>query len=470
MDILYVLLVILIILVCYLIFLMKNKDNRDFKHEIIEKMIEKNNDTKEDITRLMYENKNNISKDIIDFKDNLKNSVEKNIFDLIDKVDKKLVENNEISNNSTKSMLVFKDTLKEGIDKNIDELISKIDVKLEGNTKSITDFKFDIKDGIYKNIDELTKKVEEKLKSSNMLDKDIKDGIVTFKESVKENIAKDLLELGTKVENILKSGFKTSTDTFNSVLERLAKMDEAQKNILKLSNDIMGLQAILTDKKSRGNFGETRLEQVLNYVYGSSGLYSMQYKLSNGKIADSVVYIDDKLTKVCIDSKFPLENYLKYMENTESRKNFIIDVKNHIDAISSKYIIEGETLNTAIMFLPSEAIFMEIYSNFEEILNYAYDKKVWVASQTNLMIYIATMQLATLNYKKNKSAEQILTQLNDFSIEFNRYEERWNKLQNDFSKLEKDFSDVRITTDKINKKFDTIKRMVETEQINEKEL
>ncbi len=316
----------------------------------------------------------------------------------------------------------------------------------------------------------LEKLMEKNEKSKEDISKLIFEGktnitseINDFKLNIKENITKDVLNLGDKVENKLKDGFKLSNEAVNTVIQRLVKIDEAQKNIEKLSTEVVSLQKILSDKKSRGSFGEARLEQVLEYVYGDNNLYERQYKFSNGRMADAVVFLNTKLNKVAIDSKFPLENYILYIENNslEYRKEFIKDLKKHIDDISSRYIIPGETINQAIMFLPSESIYLEIYSNFPEILEYAYSKKVWIASQTNLMIYITTMQFSAIEYKKNENAKEILSQLDRFSKEFIRYNDRWQNLLRDFNKLEKDFNDLSITSDKISKEFEKVKNLVD---------
>ncbi len=399
MYILYLLLILLIILVIYLIFLMKNNknNNSDLKYEIIEKMMEKNNDTKEDITRLMYENKGDLSKDIIEFKDTLKTSVEKNIFELVDKVEKKLVENNEISKSSTKNMVEFKETLKLGIDKNIDDLITKVNIKL-------------------------------------------------------------------------KEGFETNDKTFKEVIERLAVMDKTQDEIKKLSKDILSLENILNDKKSRGAFGEVLLKQVLENIYGinntaNNALYELQYTLytdSNNKKyvkPDAVVYLQDREKIVCIDSKFPLENY-KYLDeiNDDKKKIFISGVKSQIDKISNDYVSANiNTIDLAIMFIPSESVFMEIYSKFyNELVEYAQKKKVFIASPSTLMMYLTTINLVNLNYKQAKNAKKILEELKKLNDKFNTYDKKFNELENNFGKIYNGFIEVNKTKAQIMSNFNRI--------------
>ena len=181
--------------------------------------------------------------------------------------------------------------------------------------------------------------------------------------------------------------------------------------------------------------------------------------MSNGRIADTVIKLNERM--VAIDSKFPLEAYIRYEEDSSlnNRNDFVKSIKKHIDDISNKYIIEGETLNQAIMFLPSESIYLEIYKNFEDIIYYGYKNNVWIASQTNLLIYISTLIYANLEFEKTKESENILNKLISFSEEFVRYKQRWSNLEKDFEKIQKDFRDLSITANKISNKFDDINNL-----------
>ena len=174
-----------------------------------------------------------------------------------------------------------------------------------------------------------------------------------------------------------------------NVLERLRKIDEAQKKIDGLSNDIVSLQGILTDKKTRGIFGEVNLKHILSSVFGENNkkVYSLQYTLPNGTIADSILFAPEPLGTIAIDSKFPLEHYRMMVDKSlpvdvrnNYEKQFKMDVKKHIDAIHDKYIIPGITSNQAIMFLPAEAIFAEINAYHSDIIEYSYGKRLSVIS------------------------------------------------------------------------------------------
>ena len=267
-----------------------------------------------------------------------------------------------------------------------------------------------------------------------------------------DNISKNFIDIKDNINNM-------NNTNYENIIKKISDISNSQKSLETVTQEIVKFQNILNDKKSRGRFGEIRLEEVLENIYGDSKIFERQYKMSNGRIADTVIKLNERM--VAIDSKFPLENYNKYLESKQSeyKREFIKNVKKHIDDISSKYIIEGETLNQAIMFLPSESIYLEIYKNFEDIIYYGYKNHVWITSQTNLLIYISTLVYANLEFEKTKESENILNKLIAFSEEFTRYKQRWSNLKKDFEKLEKDFRELNITANKISNKFDDINNL-----------
>ena len=283
-----------------------------------------------------------------------------------------------------------------------------------------------------------------------------------------ESVEKRLLAINEKVNERLDQNFEKTNKTFMNVVERLSKIDEAQKKIENLSGDIVSLQSILTDKKTRGIFGEVNLKNILVSVFGENNdsIYKIQYTLSTGVIADSVLFAPEPLGTICIDSKFPLENYQMMVDKKNSQemrdlyeKKFKADMKKHIDAIGSKYIIPGETTDQAILFLPAEAIFAEINAYHPDIINYAYKKKVWITSPTTLISTLTVIQMIIKNMEKDKYTSIIHEELNKLGLEFARYKERWDKLSRSIQTVNKDIENVSITSDKISKKFDTINRV-----------
>ena len=319
------------------------------------------------------------------------------------------------------------------IEANVTERLARFEVNIN---KEIYDFKDSFVKDIDDDFDKLNNKIDERLNNIN-----------------------------NKVNERLDQNFEKTNKTFTSVIERLSKIDEAQKKIDSLSNDIVDLQGILTDKKSRGIYGEVNLKQILVSVFGENNnkIYGLQYTLPNGTIADSILFAPEPLGTIAIDSKFPLENYRMMVDKKLSvdmreryTKQFKIDVKKHIDAISEKYIIQGVTANQAIMFLPAEAIFAELNAYHNDLIEYSYKKRVWIVSPTTLMSTLTVIQMVIKNIERDKYSSIIHEELNKLGVEFGRYRDRWDKLARSIESVSKEVQDVQITSDKISKKFDYI--------------
>lgn len=294
-----------------------------------------------------------------------------------------------------------------------------------------------------------------------------------------EQVEKRLLMINEKVNERLDQNFEKTNKTFMNVIERLSKIDEAQKKIDNLSTDIVSLQSILTDKKTRGIFGEVNLKHILTSVFGekNDNIFRLQYTLSTGVIADSVLFAPEPLGTICIDSKFPLEHYQMMVDkklSPEMRENyermFKMDMKKHIDAISSKYIIPGETTDQAILFLPAEAIFAEVNAYHSDIINYAYKKRVWITSPTTLISTLTVIEMIIKNLERDKYSSIIHEELNKLGLEFARYKERWDKLARSIQTVNKDVENVSITAEKISKKFASINKVELIDSDRKKEL
>ena len=294
---------------------------------------------------------------------------------------------------------------------------------------------------------------------------------------VNDKLEARLNKIDDRVNERINENFDKTNRTFQNVLERLSRIDEAQKKIETLSIDIVSLQSILTDKKSRGIYGEVNLKHILVNVFGEKNdkIYRLQCPLPNGTIADCVLYAPNHLGMIAIDSKFPLENYqqmvdrnLSQTERAMHEKQFKIDVKKHIDAISSKYIIPGITSDQAIMFLPAEAIFAEINAYHTDLLDYAYKKKVWITSPTTLISTLSVIQMIIKNIERDQYTSIIHEELKKLGVEFSRYKERWDHLAKSIQMVNKDVENVYITTEKITRKFDSISQ-VEVNKLEDKQ-
>lgn len=289
--------------------------------------------------------------------------------------------------------------------------------------------------------------------------------LVIMNDKITKNLQEKLNEISDRVRENLDQGFKKTNETFTSVIERLAKIDEAQKKIESLSTNVVSLQDVLTDKKSRGIFGEVQLNQILSSVFGDKNdkVYRLQYKLSNDTMCDSILFLPPPTGNIVIDSKFPLENFRKMFDLTFTdleRKDFVKDFKNnlkkHIDDIAKKYIIPGETSDQAILFLPAEAIFAELYAYHSDIIDYAHSKKVWLTSPTTFMAMLTTIQVVIQNIERSKYTDVIQQELVKLADEFGRYKKRWDNLASHIETVSKDVKEIHTTTDKITSRFNQI--------------
>lgn len=338
-------------------------------------------------------------------------------------------------------VIVLISLFKKGNETDITERLGKLEVSV---IKELGAFKSDLSKDMHTDFNALNEKMEDRLQKIN-----------------------------DRVNERLDENFQKTNKTFTSVLERLTKIDEAQKKIDSLSNDIVSLQSVLTDKKTRGIFGEVNLQNVMANVFGEKNdkIYRMQYPFTNGTIVDCALFAPEPLGLIGIDSKFPLEHYRIMVDKKESEqirreaeKSFKLDMKKHIDAIADKYIIKGYTSDQAILFLPAEAIFAEVSAYHTEIIDYAYKRRVWITSPTTLISTLTTIQVIMKNLERDKYASVIHRELSLLSEEFRRYKERWDKLSRSIDAVSKDVKDIHTTTTKITKRFEEVNN-VEMEQI-----
>ena len=309
-----------------------------------------------------------------------------------------------------------------------------------------------------------TNMVKEIGEFQNKLSKDLHTDFDTLNEKIEVRLR--LINDG--VNERLDQNFEKTNKTFNSVLERLSKIDEAQKKIDNLSSDIVSLQSVLTDKKTRGIFGEVNLNHIMANVFGenSQSIYRMQYSMPNGTIVDCALFAPEPLGLIGIDSKFPLEHYRMMVDKKitpelreQAEKMFKVDMKKHIDAIATKYIIPGVTSDQAILFLPAEAIFAELNAYHTDLIEYAYKKRVWITSPTTLISTLTTIQVIIKNLERDKYASIIHHELKLLDEEFKRYKDRWDKLSRSIETVGKDVKEIHTTTEKITKRFNSINQV-----------
>jgi DNA recombination protein RmuC len=314
----------------------------------------------------------------------------------------------------------------------------------------------------------LEKLIEQGRAEQGLLQDTLKGMTAHFNERVQQlsqTVDGRLNEISGKVAERLDEGFKKTNETFTSVMSRLAVIDEAQKKIEGLASNVVSLQEILGDKRSRGAFGEVQLEALVRNSLPPDA-YAFQHTLKSGARADCVLVLPEPTGTVCVDSKFPLENYSRMFDDSlppperdASRRQFKADVRKHVDDIAAKYIVEGETSDGAVMFLPAEAVFAEIHAYHPDLVEHAQKKRVWLTSPTTLMAVLNTARAVIRDSETRRMAHVIKDELGKLAKDFARFDERMKKLATHIEQANKDVSEVRISSDKISRRFQQIERV-----------
>ena len=284
-------------------------------------------------------------------------------------------------------------------------------------------------------------------------------------ESLGKIVDNRLEQIGGKVSERLDEGFKKTNETFVSVMARLATIDEAQKKIDGLTVNMVSLQELLGDKRSRGAYGEVQLESLVRNVLPAGG-YKMQHTFENGARVDCALFLPEPTGTVAVDSKFPLENYHKMFDSQLSEaaqkaaeKQFKADIKKHVDDIASKYIIPNVTSDGAVMFIPAEAVFAEIHAYHPEVIDYAMIKRVWLVSPTTLMAVLNTARAVLKDVEMRKQVHIIKDELGKLSKDFERFDVRMKKLADNIRQAHEQAQDVHISSQKITNRFKQIERV-----------
>ncbi len=274
-----------------------------------------------------------------------------------------------------------------------------------------------------------------------------------------------LKEISGQVEKRLNEGFEKTTETFTQVLTHLTRIDEAQKRITELSSNVVSLQEVLADKRSRGAFGEVQLSALVRNVMPESG-FALQHTLSNGRRADCVLFLPDPTGNVAIDAKFPLESYQRMLDDSlaesdrqQAQRQFRADIKKHMEDIASRYIIPGETSDGAVMFIPAEAVFAEIHAHFPELVEEAFRKRVWLVSPTTMMAILTTARAVLKDAATREQVHIIQDHLRALSKDFDRFKTRMDNLAKHIGQAHQDVSDVNISARKISSRFEKIEKV-----------
>ncbi len=324
---------------------------------------------------------------------------------------------------------------------------------------------------------------EHLMKSFDLLRGQIVDTLKVNAEATNKQVDKltqqtelRLKEISGQVEKRLTEGFEKTTATFQDVVKRLALIDEAQKKITELSSNVVNLQEILADKRSRGAFGEVQLSALISNVLPEQS-YTLQYSFPNNVRADCVLFLPEPSGTICIDAKFPLENYQQMVatntssiERTAAARRFKQDIKKHIHDIATKYIIPNETADGAIMFIPAEAIFAEIHGHYPELVQESHRAKVWLVSPTTLMAILTTARTVIKDDATRKQVHIIQQHLGELGKDFSRFQTRMNKLAQHIEQAHEDVDKVHISAKKISSRFAKIEKVEFNNKKSESEL
>ena len=370
--------------------------------------------------------------------------------------------------------------INDSLNKSSDRLNKTVTEELKSTRKSLNDLQLSQQEALSKIREEITEKIHKTLSEQGKaqqetLQNSLKNTalqLIASVETLTKSVDKRLEAITGKVQERLDEGFKKTNQTFISVMERLATIDEAQKKIDGLTTNMVSLQELLGDNRSRGAFGELQLEGLIKNILPPDS-YSFQHTFSKGVRADCVLFLPDPTGTVAVDSKFPMENYQKMfdvklsdIDKAKAQKQFKLDVKKHINDIASKYIITDETSDGAVMFLPAEAVFAEIHAYHPELIQEAMAKKVWLVSPTTLMAVLNTARAVLKDVETRKQVHIIKSELGKLGKEFDRFDTRMKKLADNIRQAHENAQDVHITSQKITQRFTQIEKVELEEDSN----
>lgn len=363
----------------------------------------------------------------------LKSSQERRIAELSHQLSEKLNSSNEI--------------LQQGLNKHREAFdgrqLESLKIQQENLTQGMGEVRKQVTEALIQNGNDLGKKVDALTRSTD----------------------ERLKEISGQVDKRLNEGFEKTTATFADVVKRLTLIDAAQKKITELSGNVVSLQEVLADKRSRGAFGEVQLNALVRNVMPESS-FSFQHTLSNKTRVDCMLFLPEPSGNIAIDSKFPLESFRKITdielseaERTAAEKQFKKDIKKHINDIAKKYIISGETSDGAVMFIPAEAVFAEIHAHHYELVEEAQRARVWLVSPTTLMAVLTTARAVLKDSATRKQVHLIQEHLVALSKDFSRFQTRMNNLSAHIELASKDVNEVNISAKKISTRFEKIEKV-----------
>jgi DNA recombination protein RmuC len=346
-----------------------------------------------------------------------------------------------------KSLHEFKDTVQQSLNLH----------RSQFDKRQLSSLKL-LQDSLMKGSQEVRQEVTLSLKKSS-------DDLSQRVEKLTLETDQRLKEISGQVEKRLSEGFEKTTATFTDIIKRLALIDEAQKKITELSANVVNLQEILADKRSRGAFGEMQLSALIHNMLPENS-FAFQHTLSNGKRADCILFLPKPTGHIVIDAKFPLESYrrmtdisISQIERQQAEQQFRQDIRKHIQDIADKYILPGETSDGAVMFIPAEAIFSEIHAHCPDLVEISQRMHVWMVSPTTMMAILTTARAVIKDEVTRQQVHIIQDHLLHLAKDFERFRIRMDNLAKHIHQANEDVEQVHISAKKISGRFNQIEKV-----------
>jgi DNA recombination protein RmuC len=333
----------------------------------------------------------------------------------------------------------------------INDLVNKQLMTIsDTSSQSITNFRLNVNEQLSTFQEKMTDKFTHEFKSLNK----------TFQDQ--------LLKINEKVEERLNKGFHDTNQTFIDIVKRVEVIDQAQKNIKELSEEMVSLQNILSNNQARGAYGEYQLNQLLYSVYGQNKqLYQTQYTIKDKQKSvrvDAVVFMPKPNEMIAIDSKFPYSSYAKLFDESSISKEdedqliaqFGREVKKHITDVANKYIMPPQTTDYALMFVPSDGILSLLHSKLQNVIEYARDKAVTIVSPTTIIPLLSSFKAFVIDYERSKHMEKINEALLKLGRDFKKFGGEWSKLNRAIQTVKNDSDKFDSRVERIHSKFESI--------------
>ncbi|MEM7505900.1 MAG: DNA recombination protein RmuC [Pseudomonadota bacterium] len=289
----------------------------------------------------------------------------------------------------------------------------------------------------------------------------VNEAQIAAQSRLMETVNHRLEQVSARMGESLTASATRTARSLGDLQQRLEAIDKAQGNIEKLSGDVLTLQDILSNKQTRGAFGEIQLQEIVGHALPPSA-YRFQETLSNGRRADCLIDLPNPPGPIVIDSKFPLEAYeaLRAANTDDEAKRAARALRSavttHIQHIAERYIIEGETADSALLFLPSEAVYAELHANFADVVRTGFQARVWIVSPTTAMAVLNTMRGVMKDARMRKEAGRIRRELGLLAKDMDRLVERVGNLDRHFTLAAGDIEKIKISAQKAGTRADRL--------------